>query len=61
MQIGVYTFVENTPDPTTGQTLPATQRLRDLMEEVELADQVGLEVFGIGEHHRPDFLARRRR
>src|SRR5580765_5636669 len=56
MQIGVYTFVENTPDPTTGRTMPATQRLRDLMEEVELADQVGLEVFGIGEHHRPDFL-----
>src|SRR5690349_21361693 len=52
MQIGVYTFVENTPDPATGQTQPATQRLRDLMEEVELADQVGLEVFGIGEHHR---------
>ena len=56
MEIGVYTFVENTPDPATGQTLPAAQRLRDLMEEVELADQVGLEVFGIGEHHRPDFL-----
>src|ERR1700704_3824533 len=56
MQIGVYTFVENTPDSVTGQTLPATQRLRDLMEEVQLADQVGLEVFGIGEHHRPDFL-----
>src|SRR5258707_1771006 len=56
MQIGVYTFVENTPDPATGQTLPATQRLRDRMEGVELADQVGLEVFGIGEHHRPDFL-----
>ena len=47
MQIGVYTFVENTPDPATGQTQPATQRLRDLMEEIELADQVGLEVFGI--------------
>src|SRR3954470_15275338 len=57
MQIGVYTFVENPPDPARGQTLPATQRLRDLMEEIELADQVGLEVFGIGEHHRPEFLA----
>jgi probable LLM family oxidoreductase len=57
MEIGVYTFVENTPDPVTGQTLPATQRLRDLMEEIALADQVGLDVFGIGEHHRPDFLA----
>lgn len=57
MEIGVYTFVENTPDPATGRMLDPTQRLRDLMEEIELADQVGLEVFGIGEHHRPDFLA----
>jgi probable LLM family oxidoreductase len=56
MEIGVYTFVENTPDPSTGRILDPAQRLRDLMEEVELADQVGLEVFGIGEHHRPDFL-----
>ena len=57
MEIGVYTFVENTPDPVTRQMLSPVQRLRDLMEEIELADQVGLEVFGIGEHHRPDFLA----
>ena len=57
MEIGVYTFVENTPDPATQQMLRPAQRLRDLMEEIELADQVGLEVFGIGEHHRPDFLA----
>lgn len=56
MQIGVYTFVENTPDPATGRTRDPVQRLRDLMEEIELADQVGLDVFGIGEHHRPDFL-----
>jgi probable LLM family oxidoreductase len=57
MEIGVYTFVENTPDPATGKLLDPAQRLRDLIEEVELADQMGLEVFGIGEHHRPDFLA----
>src|SRR6186713_3741473 len=57
MEIGVYTFVENTPDPATKRILSPVQRLRDLIEEVELADQVGLEVFGIGEHHRPDFLA----
>ena len=56
MEIGVYTFVENTPDPATGRMLSPAQRLRDLIEEAELADQVGLEVFGIGEHHRPDFL-----
>lgn len=55
MQIGIYTFAETTPDPKTGRTLKAAQRLRDLIEEMELADQVGLEVFGVGEHHRPDF------
>src|SRR3989304_2308243 len=55
MEIGVYTFVENTPDPATGRTLSPAQRLRDLIEEIELADQVGLEGFGIGEHHRPAF------
>ena len=56
MQIGVYTFAENTPDPRTGHMMSAEQRLRDLMEEIELADQVGLDVFGVGEHHRPDFV-----
>jgi len=53
MEIGVYTFAETTPDPRTGQTISAAQRLRDLIEEIELADQVGLDVFGVGEHHRP--------
>ena len=56
MEIGVYTFVENTPDPATGRILAPAQRLHNLIEEVELADQVGLDIFGIGEHHRPDFL-----
>lgn len=55
MQIGIYTFAETTPDPSTGRTVSAAQRLRDLIEEMELADQVGLDVFGVGEHHRPDF------
>jgi len=55
MQIGVYTFAETTPDPHTGHVISSAQRLRDLMEEIELADQVGLDVFGVGEHHRPDF------
>jgi probable LLM family oxidoreductase len=56
MELGVYTFAETTPDPATGQTVSPEQRLRDLLEEIELADQVGLDVFGIGEHHRPDFV-----
>lgn len=57
MELGVYTFAETTPDPATGKTIDTAQRLRDLLEEIELADQVGLEVFGIGEHHRADFSA----
>ncbi|MEX2237846.1 MAG: LLM class flavin-dependent oxidoreductase [Dehalococcoidia bacterium] len=56
MEIGVYTFAEATPDPETSVTVSGAQRLRDLMEEIELADQVGLDVFGVGEHHRPDFV-----
>src|SRR4051812_19368873 len=55
MEIGVYTFADTTRDPKTGHLVTAQQRLRDLVEEIELADQVGLDVFGVGEHHRPDF------
>ena len=57
MQIGLTTFVETTPDPATGRTQRAEERLRDLLEEIELAEQVGLDVYGVGEHHRPDFVA----
>ena len=56
MELGIYTFAERTPDPKTGSLVSATQRLSDLMEEIELADQLGLDVFGIGEHHRPDYV-----
>ncbi|MEA2285857.1 MAG: hypothetical protein QOJ21_1900 [Solirubrobacteraceae bacterium] len=55
MELGIYTFAEVTPDAATGRTITPAQRLRDLIEEIELADQVGLDVFGVGEHHRPDF------
>ncbi len=57
MELGIYTFVENTPDPATGQILDPAERVRNLMEEIELADEVGLDVFGIGEHHRPDYVS----
>lgn len=56
MELGIYTFVERTPDPATGNLISAHQRMQDLMEEIELAEQVGLDVFAIGEHHRPDFV-----
>jgi probable LLM family oxidoreductase len=50
MELGLATFVDISPDVTP------EQRMRDLLEEAELADQLGLDVFAIGEHHRPDFL-----
>lgn len=56
MELGIYTFGETTPDPETGRLVSPEQRLADLIEEIELADQVGLNVFGVGEHHRPDFV-----
>jgi probable LLM family oxidoreductase len=56
-EIGLYSFAELTPDPVTGQTISPAERLRNLIETIELADQVGLDVFGLGEHHRPDFVS----
>src|SRR5246127_1723424 len=56
MQIGIDSFAAAISDPVTGATLSPAQRLRHLIEEIELADKVGLDVFGIGEHHRPEFL-----
>ena len=56
MELGLYTFAELTPDPVTGRTISPAARLRNLIEEATLADEVGLDVFAIGEHHRPDFV-----
>jgi probable LLM family oxidoreductase len=56
MEIGISSFAELTPDPQTGVAISAQQRMRDLIEEIELADQVGLDVYALGEHHRPDFI-----
>lgn len=56
MEIGIYSFGELTPDAVTGHQVSPRERMRNLLEEIELADQVGLDVFGIGEHHRPDYL-----
>lgn len=51
------TFVETTPDPRTGKTISQAERIREVVEEIILADEVGLDVFGVGEHHRPDYAA----
>src|ERR687884_1335964 len=55
MELGIYTFAETTPDPRMGRTVSPQERLADLLEEIELADELGLDVFGVGEHHRPEF------
>ena len=55
MELGIYTFAELSLDPGTIAAVSPRQRLSNLLEEVELADQLGLDVFGVGEHHRPDF------
>jgi probable LLM family oxidoreductase len=56
MELGLYTFADVSPSPGPGSIGPHV-RLRNLIEEIELADQVGLDVFGLGEHHRPDYAA----
>jgi probable LLM family oxidoreductase len=56
MQIGIDSFAASTSDPAAGPAVGPSDRLRNLLEEIELADQVGLDVFGIGEHHRSEYL-----
>lgn len=55
MEIGITTFAETSTDPATGRPFDPATRLADLLEEVRLADDVGLDVYAVGEHHRPDF------
>ncbi|SFZ82313.1 probable oxidoreductase, LLM family [Devosia enhydra] len=57
MELGLYSFVENTLEHFSGRTQSPAERVRDLLEEIELADQLGLDFFGLGEHHRPDYVA----
>ena len=56
-EVGVYSFVELTSGTQPEEAVSPAQRISNLLETIELADQVGLDVFGIGEHHRPEFLS----
>jgi probable LLM family oxidoreductase len=56
MEIGVDSFAIAISDPVTGLTTKPVDRLHQLLDEIELADKTGLDVFGIGEHHRAEFL-----
>lgn len=55
MELGLYTFADMQPENVSGNAMKTHQRIRELIEEIKLADETGLDVFGIGEHHRPDY------
>ncbi|WP_413375120.1 LLM class flavin-dependent oxidoreductase [Alkalihalobacillus sp. 1P02AB] len=57
MELGISTFVETTPHVGTQTVTSHAERIREVVEEIVLADQVGLDVFGVGEHHREDYAA----
>src|SRR6478609_1006950 len=56
MRIGIDSFVSTVTDPVSGVDVSPVQRVEHLLEEVERADKVGLDTYGIGEHHRRDFM-----
>lgn len=56
MEIGISTFGELQPDGVAGKAVNAHKRVQELLEEVKLADEVGLDVYAFGEHHRSDFV-----
>lgn len=56
MEIGISTFGEITPDKVSGGAKNAHRRMTELIEEAKLADELGLDVYAVGEHHRPDFV-----
>ncbi|MES2778718.1 MAG: Atu2307/SP_0267 family LLM class monooxygenase [Bacteroidota bacterium] len=55
MEFGLITFADMNPETLPGSGVNGNLRLKELMEEIQLADQLGLDVFGVGEHHRPDY------
>lgn len=55
MELGICSFADIGTHPVTKESINAQQRLQNLLEEIELADQLGLDVFAVGEHHRPDY------
>ncbi|WP_397539903.1 LLM class flavin-dependent oxidoreductase [Rummeliibacillus pycnus] len=55
MEFGVYTLADIGPNPYTGQTISAKERIKEVMAAAKLADELGLQIFGVGEHHRLDY------
>ncbi|MFD1708193.1 LLM class flavin-dependent oxidoreductase [Siminovitchia sediminis] len=57
MEIGIYTLADIGTDPLTGETITAKDRIQDIIQAAKLADEAGLDVFGVGEHHRLDYAS----
>lgn len=55
-EVGIYTLADLGPDPFTGKTIGTKQRMKEIIQSAKLADQAGLDVFGVGEHHRLDYV-----
>lgn len=55
MEFGLITFADMKREALDGNGINGRQRIKDLLEEIKLADELGLDVFGVGEHHRPDY------
>lgn len=56
MELGIYTFGDIVTDPAAGLKISPLQRMQELLEEAKLADELGLDVFAVGEHHRHEFI-----
>jgi alkanesulfonate monooxygenase SsuD/methylene tetrahydromethanopterin reductase-like flavin-dependent oxidoreductase (luciferase family) len=56
MEFGLYTFGDRVPNPQTNVAVTAVERARDVLAQARLAEELGLDVFGVGEHHRKDTL-----
>ena len=55
MQFGIFTVSDITEDPTTGRTLSEAEKIQDTLTVAQHAEEVGLDVFALGEHHNPPF------
>lgn len=56
MELGIYTFGDRVPDPHTGETVSARERMRQMLDMAQLAEDVGLDVVGVGEHHELNYV-----
>ena len=57
IEIGIYTLADIGPDPLTGKTIEVKERVNEIVQAAKLADEAGLDVFGVGEHHRLDYAS----